>query len=113
MTHDEIMNTPAGAEMDKLIAHQIMGYVNGKKMHKYADGSGKWWTTGIDHYSTKIEDAWKVVWAMEEKGIWFKLANVIPNSDTIVYEVSFGDAYACEDTPPLAICRAALLAVVT
>jgi hypothetical protein len=113
MTRGEIENMPAGEEMDKLIAHKIMGYVNGKKIHEYADGSGKWWTTNIDHYSTKIEAAWEVVWAMEEKGIWFELSNVIPNSDSIVYEVKFGDAYACENAAPLAICRAALLAVIT
>jgi hypothetical protein len=41
------------------------------------------------------------------------LSNVIPNSDSIVYEVKFGDAYACENAAPLAICRAALLAVIT
>lgn len=60
--------------------------------------------------STNIADAWLVVMAMENMGIWFELSNVIPNSDSIVYEVKFNNFYACEETAPLAICHAALLA---
>jgi hypothetical protein len=120
VTHDEIMNTPAGKEIDALINKHVMGVERIKR------GGAEWWQ---DHYtrgqlagepfwyldapsfSSDIEAAWEVVAAMEEKGEWFRLSNVIPNSDVIVYEVSFGTAYACEDSAPLAICRAALLAV--
>ena len=66
----------------------------------------------VKKYSTSIEDAWDVITRMEDLDYWFEMTNVIPNSDPIVYEVSFsgqkGKGYACDDTPSLTICRAAL-----
>jgi hypothetical protein len=105
VNRDEILNMPAGRELDALIAERVMGL----KVDRRNDGTPHYltWTP----YSTDMSAAWEIVRAMEEKREWFKLGNVIPNSDAIVYEASFGDAYACEDTAPLAICRAALLAV--
>jgi hypothetical protein len=115
MTRDEVLNMLAGDEIDSLIAHKIMGYVNGRKDYESENGY-KWWTIDIPHYSDDISAAWEVVVEMEDKWFWFELSNVVPGSgDTIVYEAKFSkegkDSYTCQDKAPLAICISALLAV--
>jgi hypothetical protein len=130
MTREEILNMPAGREMDALIAKKVMGWSADPegywldRKNEYADtGWGLFKQDETKNHpackeynpSADIRAAWEIVVAMEEKDIWFELANVVPNSDPIVYEAKFiggrDGAYACEDTAPLAICRAALLAV--
>lgn len=102
MTRDEILNMPAGREMDALIWKQIYKSPQPKPPIN-------------DFPSTNIDCAFGLVEKMEELEFWLELSNVIPNSDPIVYEVTFrkhsASGYACEDTVSLAICRAALLAV--
>lgn len=115
MTDDEIRNMPAGREMDALVAEKL-----GIKPTEvgYWLGPIERWPNGKEHFwpSSDIGDAWLVVEKMESEWFWFTLGNIVPGSDTIVYEAKFDgehgeSAYACEDTAPLAICRAALLAV--
>jgi hypothetical protein len=124
MTKDEILNMPAGREMDALIAEKLMGYVNGRKCYRYADNSGDWWTTHIPHYSTDIEAAWEVLEKMradcsgggepdyimlncykELEPHWY-CAKIWAHHDGDIPEVE-----ATAETAPLAICRAALLAI--
>jgi hypothetical protein len=94
MTREEILNMPAGREMDALIAEKVIDpdWVKLKNL--------------CPHYSTDIAAAWELV----EKMKYFTLYR--------------GDGYwECEysgqylesidaETAPLAICRAALLAVI-
>lgn len=131
MTRDEILNMKAGREMDALIAIKVMGwewkpvgdrFINHERLThpdgkhyggmRYSDGEIEY-TNRLEEYSTNMGAAWEVVEAMEGKWFWFSLSNVVPNSgDAIVYEAKFNQVYTCEETAPLAICRAALLAVV-
>jgi len=98
MTKDEIMNMPAGREMDTLIAKSIFGNV--KK---------SWdWEFTLPSYSTDISAAWRVVEKMSD--------GETPNDVELRTSVrgwrcDFFKGYANAETAPLAICRAALLAV--
>jgi hypothetical protein len=132
MNKDEIENMQEGSELDAIIADKIM-HINKRylRLEMEADfDKGHyipniyWWKNDFDqrslydsleHYSTDISAAWKLVEELEGGGVWFILSNVIPNSDPIVYEAKFYsfdetiNVYACEYTVPLAICKAALL----
>lgn len=117
MTRDEIMNIPAGRDMDKLIAEKIMAltgirwstsyptdwiYSNGE----YVVGKNLGWDA-LPRYSTDISAAWEVVEKLRHRGL-FQI-NVWHN-DMCQVNLSNCDAVVSE-TAPLAICRAALLAV--
>jgi hypothetical protein len=140
MTRDEIMNMPAGREMDALIAEKIfklegVNYYGRPNLGPWviveqddATGLYCWVGDGSDFdehriysvplYSKDIESAW----AVAAKGSSFGVDNYSTISqeeaaDGIVrwtseiYIDRWGEADA--DTAPLAICRAALLAVMT
>jgi hypothetical protein len=115
MNADEIQKMPAGSVMDALIAEKIMDLIvtqdrqatyskmpNGYKDLKY-----------LTAYSVGIAEAWEVVKKMRERGM-------LCDMESGRYEgwyVHFGkleEDYSGEATgieAPLAICRAALLAV--
>ena len=109
MTKDEIRNMPAGREMDELIAHKIMGYIDGKKTHQTA--KGYWWsTTHIPNYSSGISSSWEVV----DEFYSMTLDKYSNGAEWICYIVGERDGKNTDgnstaDTAPLAICRAALL----
>jgi hypothetical protein len=125
MTRDEILNMPAGRAMDALIAEkvfenklkrageivslwemppgtQLVGFQRGEKVELVHDV----WAKGEPKaYSTDIAAAWGVVEGQEEFYFEFKngkyFAMIADNFETS------NEA----DAAPLAICRAALLAV--
>jgi len=131
MTRDEILKLQAGREMDALIAEHVMGHTVNYNAYLYSLGKT---ISGISegfselaHYSTNIYAAWEVVhkmcqdppedcWtgptmqmnvdASETRG---KYEVVFDYLDSLDFNQSSTQAYA--ETAPLAICRAALLAV--
>lgn len=108
MTKDEIMNMPAGREMDALIGHHVMGLVGPSDIY---------W-----EYSTNISAAWDVVEKIGEKKNTqlYLCTNFSSEFGNQFYAEIFinwdGEAEnvvtsATAETAPLAICRASLLAV--
>jgi hypothetical protein len=128
MTRDEIENTPAGKEMDALIAREIFGMTIDKTFKgewvvnpSYYVGSlgesrARGWAP--KPYSTDIAAAWQV-WEklveMERYPTLHQGPDENDDSNTYAYIelVNPADINAWADTVPLAICRAALLAVMT
>jgi hypothetical protein len=120
MTRDEILNMPAGYEMNKLIAEHIFG-MRIEENHGLAGGFywvgngvqfGDMRVQNVPDYSTDIEAAWKVV----EKMVRFSITiESFPKGVLCRFfgagQTTAGDAVGWADTAPLAICRAALLAV--
>jgi len=92
MNRDEILEMPAGREMDALVAEMVMGQ-----------------TECARHYSTDIAAAWQV-WEKMKYGRFFEfcheLARIIGNGAPEAY-VDFLYGINAET-----ICRAALLATV-
>ena len=127
MTRDEILNMPAGREMDTLIAQKVMGwsadpegYWLNKKENYDDTGWGLIDQDKTTHHpssrrfcpSTDIAAAWMVV----EKFYSMSLNKYSGGDEWRVYLVTERDganvdAHAEADTAPLAICRTALLAV--
>jgi hypothetical protein len=106
----------AGRELDALVAVKVFDWHAG-----VAHASSK--TTppysAMKEYSAKIEDAWLLVEKMREKGWTLELNNWARGCGqwfaVFMNEPVYGEEEdridGCADTAPLAICRAALLAV--
>jgi hypothetical protein len=132
MTHDEILAMPAGREMDALIAEKVMGYVrmhypdeNSWGEHYFDDeypSADCYKQVHFDNWSTDIAAAWEVVlhfmndgWCPnlvnDDNGHW-ALSFVGVNNIPCTSQTSWIDdqRFWCDEAP-LAICRAALLAV--
>lgn len=122
MTREEILNMPAGREMDALIAENVMGIESvafndetkcpecestmrfcGSR--SWCSSCHEWIYSPYKEYSTDISAAWEVV---EKLGIIFQETCIDNDKDWRCY---FDNACASAETAPLAICRAALLAV--
>jgi len=98
MTRDEILNMPAGREMDALVSKKIFGIPK----------SEIW--LNVFQPSTSIASAWKVVekylFQIHRGASGYLCVLMTPE------EIEGQDVFeASADTAPLAICRAALLAV--
>jgi hypothetical protein len=123
MIREEILNMPAGKEMDALIGEKVMGWHLIPDEYTDDDEGIKHWAqmwldkdNKLMHNkyspSTDISFAWEVVEKIKEKGRLYLIV-----SDDIGYkaEILLNDpvpmAIAECDTAPLAICRSALLAV--
>lgn len=133
---EQILKMEAGREMNRLIANKVMGFVpcnvwlygnlgaagGAISMNNGCEHSGKCYPAdeklpfgGPRHYSTDIAAAWEVV----EKLDYFSLEKITANNDDKSYIVRFVTQINNEmqvtntiaPTAPLAICRAALLAV--
>lgn len=133
MTRDEVLSMPAGSEMDALIAEKVMGMELARPLgehfvsHDMAIDAGdmmlegqsmgvEWEYMQPPPFSSDISAAWKVVEKMRELYdvvidldsdlVSCKLLNYVESGDyrTLVVEQIYKSA-------PLAICRAALLAV--
>jgi len=115
MTRDEIMAMEAGREMDALVAEKVMGW----ELRTFkSNGVDFWHIPGTvrceldaPKFSTDIGAAWEVV----EKMIG-EMWNLSLEYQSAVYWCEFGKTCVpgdgeIADTAPLAICRAALLAV--
>jgi hypothetical protein len=129
MTRDEILSMPAGREMNELIAEKVMGWDIHpaspdpweRELAWYSDDGKLQGGYGYWRPSENIADAWQVI----DKADWYW--ELFPATD--IYDVTeivcrlgfeagtMGDCSvegeAKADTPELAICRAALLAVLT
>lgn len=128
MTKDKILAMPAGREMDRFIAEKVMGcrvlistdgqlYCRCGMTCNYPhapDDRDSQLYGDLYEFSTDIAAAWEVVEKLRERfaqvaidvcgDLW--RARLYLDSDTLAE--LFADA--TEDTAPLAICRAALLA---
>jgi hypothetical protein len=120
MTRDDILNMQAGYELNKLIAEFVFG-MKLEKNHGFA--GGYYWVGngvlfgdvpahGMPDYSTDISSAWEVV----DKLVRFSITiESFPKGVLCRFfgagQTTAGDAVGWADTAPLAICRAALLAV--
>jgi len=116
MTRDEILNMPAGRAMDSIIESAIFNNMcvaySGTVLYEnwFYDKAGNGFQAPPKYYSTNISAAWEVVEKYKDKfesmyyefGKWVVLWAF--NSDDGAESIK-------AETVPLAICRAALLAV--
>jgi hypothetical protein len=133
MTRDEILNMPAGREMDALVSKIIFESVpcGNWAIQRYYPEEWIRIDDSCNHknchplnfvplYSSNISAAWEVVEKMHSKGAEIEviahydgsyfcvMAHAIPDG---AGSVDWG-ANAIESNAPLAICRAALLAII-
>jgi hypothetical protein len=121
MTRDEIVKLEAGREMDALVAEKVMGW----ELRTFKnDGVDFWHIPGTarceldaPRFSSDIGAAWEVVTHMQrpddETGYheyYFKLECTVA-AKPVYWYAWLGEHEAEAATAPLAICRAALLAV--
>lgn len=108
MTRDEILAMPAGRDMDALVGEYVFGWEKGTfpVYEPMKSKHGDYMVRPISNYSTDISAAWDVVEKLKESSLWLDL-NTSPDG----CQVGFADYFVFADTAPLAICRAALLAV--
>jgi hypothetical protein len=126
MNRDEILAMPAGREMDALIAEKVMGWtlgepheIHGWMMHGMVtvrDWVGSTNDAGITHIekwspSTDIAAAWEVVEKLGDKFDELERGDGGEFWMCVVYPDGFIPCVARAETAPLAICRAALLAM--
>jgi hypothetical protein len=127
MTRDEIMKMAAGPEMDKAVV-RLMGWKflltsrNGKVEH-WEDGDGDWFGVGESRLtrlwspSTDIAAAWEVVEKVRTLGFEWSFdsnggSGGVFRWRAIVWVDDLSPDFKARDAEmPLAICRAALLAV--
>jgi len=120
MTRAEILNTPAGKEMDALIAEKVMGWkkLSGKvnilvrqsiDLIMLNDGAQEL----VPRYSTDISAAWEVIQHFLGTGRKRpKIDRVSEGEWRVQIDDWEPDAVAYSSSAPLAICRAAMLAVI-
>lgn len=126
MTRDEILNMPAGHEMDKLITE----FVFGMRLEKNHGLSGGFYWVGngvqfgdmrmreVPDYSTDISDAWNVFEKFTKEPFAWHVETVNLSDGKLEYWAclwgdhgsSIVEYSASAETASLAICRAALLA---
>jgi hypothetical protein len=120
----------AGIELDALVAERVMGFIverRGEHWRYFNDaiseeGGGRW-TSPVPDYTTDIAAAWQVVEWMRGEDFWFSLTYkcgvFLGELDKPGYFARFrcvrggvrGEHFNAAESAPLAICRAALLAV--
>lgn len=140
MTRDEILSMPAGREMDALVAEKVMGQTNFLHPGFYweerstEDGDGwngmvcprcganetdNWKEKCTKHYSTDIVAAWEVLTSFKTWSCFDLDQEQYPDEEgdkelcgctLMTNDTGFGMKRG--ETMPLAICRAALLAVI-
>jgi hypothetical protein len=116
MTREEIQELgKTGRELDALIAEKVMGLkvdyeFDEPRIPSLADRYDEWGY--LPNYSTSIEAAWEVV----DKVYIHSLRRVVsdgPDKPALWQAFVYADSYlsGIAETAPLAICRAALMAV--
>jgi len=120
MTRDEILKLEPGPELDRLVAERVMEWKEGQKILQSLEcGIGILGEKALPRYSTDIAAAWEVVKKMLDSG-WgceiYSPNNPYALEDIDKWFVVFAksellDYRAKASSAPLAICRAALLAV--
>ena len=112
MTRDEILNIPAGYEMDALILASVFGVM------AFRDEVGRAYKLGafqenepVPNYSGDILSAWAVVEKLggEDSDYGAHIIGSINKTWRCIFSNAFVEFSAMEATAPLAICRAALL----
>lgn len=120
MTRDEILNMPAGREMDMLICEYVMQIKARCTVTTYQGKEviGKEYVAIINHqevempyYSTDIDAAWNVIGKKEINGWSCVVENLRGAWQCTFSKIGVGGAFCTAKLAPLAICRAALLAV--
>jgi len=117
MNKEEILNMPAGREMDALVLASVFGVM------VFRDECGEPYRIGffqekepVWNYSGNISSAWAVWNKLVERERYPTLhEGVNDNGEPCVWMSLVNPVMDCrgEDDVPLAICRAALLAVIT
>jgi hypothetical protein len=108
----------AGPELDAIIAEKVMGWEPGK----IENGLALWWETdqGTKYphdapFSTDISSAWEVVEFLRKEGFDFdsfsSSTRIQAGWSDVVFMSQLDEFSARAETLPLAVCRAALLAV--
>lgn len=104
MRLDEITSLPAGRDTDALVAVNVMGHQVKQVGTVYWEGSAP-----LAMYSRNIADAWLVVEKIKSD---LEPVELLYFPDHKTWSCAFSDfSIAHAETAPLAICRAALLAV--
>lgn len=128
MTRDEILNMEAGPEMDALVAEKVMGWhleTDDKGWKYWTDDTGLYYQGCVQHEDDfeDEEDFHILHWHPSESILWafevvekMRYKRIIHNPEFsplweahLTCDSGYGDATA--PTLSLAICRAALLAV--
>lgn len=126
MTREEILNMPAGREMDVLIAETVLCLQVIKDPLAFYVYEGGLEMCLMPFYSIDIKAAWDVVEKIVElSGADFTVGNRQSLKQgaarSCIAKIQYGSfeydnpdllLYVVSDTAPLAICRAALLAVI-
>jgi hypothetical protein len=124
MTREEILNMPAGREMDALIAEKVFHWKDGGEYWVTSEGKPtflKVWNSGYYsepfYPSEDIDYAWYVIERMQVRGFNTRV-EVMPQITCAMWVKNmneYGPApiIVRSESAPLAICRAALLAVMT
>ena len=116
MNREEILNMPAGREMDALVAEKVMGFIKlqfpGLPKYQKPTKDGVVPLYYVPNFSTDISAAWEVVEQVTKKS---KFTVIEIRGGNELYQVAFWyplkDSWHAEGLLPLAICRAALLTV--
>jgi hypothetical protein len=109
LTKDEILNMPAGREMDALIAEKVMKLKMEGSHHYWMNGAGA--VASIPRYSTDIAAAWDVVekinsTQMDEDGY-----QIVAKFHHYIRDVCSGIEFLSAAGAAYVICRTALLTV--
>ena len=123
MNADEIMALE-GVELSHLVADKVFGVQTRElpcplgDLHRYICQCGHYYDACICHYHKAMEHAWDVVEKMRDAGYsfsqgyhddWDNWIACFDRGDRVIFWG--GDGVGEGETAPLAICRAALLAV--
>jgi ABA sandwich protein len=115
MTNDEILNMPAGREMDALIAEKVMGHEVKRDVVMWREGNASLEPysegfTVLAHYSTDIGAAWEVVEKIQTGELRLHEHKLLRTYYLAEFHEPGGSTFMVRaETAPLAICRAALL----
>ena len=125
MTNDEIEQLEAGRELDMIISGCIFNrkaewltdhrdiILNGCAEHEWSSMIVADWAA-IPHYSTSISDSWQIIDQMNEDGFTFRFVSSHTRRTSFAEFFNGSDMYfqsLVNEPAPLAICRAALKAV--
>lgn len=114
MTREELEQMPAGREMDALIAERVMDYKLIDGPESLEVGKMMYYTPDqIPAFSTNIGAAWLVAEKMNRDYFTLEIhSSVLSGAGVRFWGPNSGPTYsATAETVPLAICRAALIAV--
>jgi len=124
MKREDILNMPAGREVDALIAVNVFGWKWTPKMlippddDRRLNWAAEWDMEGrpnwLPDYSTHIADAWVVVDKLNGNNFFYSFEFSKDDKDWMCewwQRDNLEPIWATAETAPLAICRAALLTV--